>query len=236
MKEKILLIIPAFNEEFIIGKSLEVALECKRLGIVDDFILLNDRSEDHTVEVARKSGAIVKNSFFRRHGKGECFLTALAHCLKKRATILAMMDADITQATPQQIMAMIGELKANPAVKMAVHPVNEGYLSQGEHDTGQKLSGARAIQVGTALRLLLDKDFAKACMGFGLEVTLNWWIPQLYGKNSVVFMPEGRHEPIIMQKHLRRPEVFMRENRDISRAAVIIAQRRQKMARTASRA
>jgi|GEM_PF-4516035 len=62
MKEKTLFIIPAYNEEFVTGKSLELALECKRLGIADEFILLNDRSEDRTAEVAQKRGAEV----FRR--------------------------------------------------------------------------------------------------------------------------------------------------------------------------
>ena len=231
MKDKTLLVIPAYNEEFVMGKSLELALECRRLGIVGDFILLNDHSDDRTVEVAKKRGAEVKNSFFHKHGKGECYLTALAYCLKKRATILAMIDADIMQATPKQIGEMIGELKCNPAAKMAVHPVNEGYISREEHDMGQKLSGARAIWVGIALRLALDKDFVKTCKGFGLEIALNRWISEKYGKESVVFMPEEKCEPLQMWKNLRRPEVFNRQRDDISRAAGTISQRRSRLAR-----
>ena len=229
MKDKTLLIIPAFNEEFVIGKSLELALECKRLGIVDDFILLNDRSEDRTAEVARQHGANVKNSFFSRHGKGECYLTALAHCVRKRATILAMLDADIAQATPQQVREMIDELRCNPKAKMAIHPVNEGYISRDDHDIAQRLSGARAIRVGAALGLLPNKNFITACMCFGLELALNRWISIKYGKEAVVFMPESRYAPLLMHKHLRRPDVFMREMADIQRAVRILPQRRARL-------
>ena len=225
MKEKTLLIIPAYNEEFIMGKSVELALECKRLGIVDDFILINDHSDDRTPEVARLRGAEVKNSFFHRRGKGECFLTALAHCVRRRATILAMLDADILQATPWQVREMIDELRCNPAVKMAVHPVNEGYKSAEEHDISQKLSGARALRVGVAISLLLDKDFCKACRGFGLETALNQWISEKYGKEAVIFMPESAYSPLLMWKNMRRPEVYKCEMHEILRAMEIIKRR-----------
>ncbi|MFA6907671.1 MAG: glycosyltransferase [Candidatus Micrarchaeia archaeon] len=225
MKDKTLLVIPAYNEEFVMGKSLRLALECKRLGIVDDFILLNDRSDDRTAEVASECGADVRNSLFHRHGKGECFLTALAHCIRRRAAILAMLDADIVQATPRQVGDIVGMLVSNPNAKMAVHPVNEGYKSQEEHDISQKLSGARAIRVGAAMHLLLYKDFRKACRGFGLEIALNEWLSAKYGKEAVVFMPESRYSPLLMLKNMRRPDVYRREMHDMLRAMEIIKRR-----------
>jgi len=230
MKDKTLLIIPAFNEEFVMGRAVDLALECKRQRIVDDFIVINDHSDDRTAEVAQLRGAEVKNSFFRKNGKGECYLTALAHCVRRRATILAMLDADIMQASPQQVREMIDELKCNPAAKMAVHPVNEDYVSKDEHDICQRLSGARAIRVNAALGLLFNRNFLRACMGFGLELALNKWLSIKHGKEAVVFMPEGKYAPLQMRKHLRRPDVFRRQMEDIRKATIILSQRRPRFA------
>ena len=90
MKEKLFIIIPAFNEEKTIGKLL---VKLKSAGY-KNIIVIDDCSQDKTGEVAEKVGAVVLRHIINR-GVGGAWRTGFAYALKQDAEIIITMDADL---------------------------------------------------------------------------------------------------------------------------------------------
>jgi glycosyltransferase involved in cell wall biosynthesis len=87
MKKRVLIVIPAFNEE----QSVEiVALNCKRYG---DVLVVDDGSTDRTAELAKNAGTIVVSN---KENLGYEFSlnTGHAYALAKDYEIMVTMDAD----------------------------------------------------------------------------------------------------------------------------------------------
>lgn len=99
-KDKVSVIIPAYNEEETVGSVVEVT---KKLSYVDEVIVVDDGSKDKTVEEAEKAGARVI-SHETNQGKGSAIKTGV-----KNATgdILAFIDADISNLNTKKIDLMI---------------------------------------------------------------------------------------------------------------------------------
>jgi glycosyltransferase involved in cell wall biosynthesis len=100
--KKIAVVMPAYNAEFTLRRTFE---EIPR-EIVDDVILVDDASQDRTVEVARELGihyvVHAKNLGYGGNQK-TCYQEALA----RGADIVIMMHPDY-QYTPKLIPAMAG--------------------------------------------------------------------------------------------------------------------------------
>ena len=81
---KIIIIIPALNEEGKIGNTVRKAKEkCER---VDEILVINDGSTDKTKEEAEKYGAHVI-SFETNKGLGSAFKTAFKYAQEKNYDI-----------------------------------------------------------------------------------------------------------------------------------------------------
>ncbi|RKS55117.1 glycosyl transferase family 2 [Gillisia mitskevichiae] len=89
MSEKIIVIIPAFNEEASIGKVIQEIPE-----IVSEIIVVSNNSTDSTAEVAKNAGATVL--FEANKGYGYACLKGLDYISKKseKPEIIVFLDGD----------------------------------------------------------------------------------------------------------------------------------------------
>lgn len=106
MDKIIKVIIPAYNEEASIGKVVQEIPD-----YVSEVIVVNNNSDDHTPEVAKKAGAIVL--FEKRKGYGYACLKGIEH-LKNTAPkpdIVVFIDGDYSDypAEMDEIIAPILE-------------------------------------------------------------------------------------------------------------------------------
>lgn len=106
--KKIVVVMPAYNA----GKTLEITYNEIPFDIVDDVVLVDDRSKDDTIEVARKLGIqhIIAHDKNKGYGGNQksCYDKALA----LGADIVIMLHPDY-QYTPKLIPAMSSIIAQN---------------------------------------------------------------------------------------------------------------------------
>lgn len=100
--EKIIVVLPAYNAE----KTLKKTYDDIPKDIVDEVLLTDDHSSDHTVEMARQLGISVYVHEENR-GYGANQKTCYQEALKKGADIVIMLHPDY-QYPPKLITAMAG--------------------------------------------------------------------------------------------------------------------------------
>jgi len=88
LKEVTVALIPAFNEERFIG-SLVLSVR----GYVDHVVVVDDGSQDRTVEIARMAGATVVQHQVNL-GKAAAVNTGFQYVRRLRPTVLVMLDGD----------------------------------------------------------------------------------------------------------------------------------------------
>jgi len=86
---KIFIVIPAYNEEKVIGR---VVFDIKKEGF-KNIIVVDDGSEDKTADVAKKEGAKVLRHILNL-GQGAAIETGLQYCRKIDADVVVTFDAD----------------------------------------------------------------------------------------------------------------------------------------------
>jgi glycosyltransferase involved in cell wall biosynthesis len=99
---KVVVIIPAKDEQATIGEVL------KRMPDFCSMIVVDDGSVDHTVEIAKSFGAKVI-SHKKSQGVGVAFKTGLLFALEEKADIIVNMDAD-GQMPPEYIPNLIAPI------------------------------------------------------------------------------------------------------------------------------
>lgn len=105
----LLIAIPAYNEEFFLGKVIK-SIPQKIKGIKKiDTVVIDDGSEDKTKEVAEKSGAMVVRHLINR-GLGGALATAFALAKKNDYDLLITLDAD-GQHQPKDISLFVNSIK-----------------------------------------------------------------------------------------------------------------------------
>ena len=110
---KVVITIPAFNEEPTIGPVLDeihAAMRGKKYKY--KVLVLNDGSTDRTVEIAKKHKAIVVSNK-RNRGLAYTFAREMEECLKLKADVIVHTDAD-------------GQYKAENIPKL-IKKIEEGY-------------------------------------------------------------------------------------------------------------
>ncbi len=106
--KKICVIIPAFNEEVLIGNVLDTLP-----NFIDIIIVVDDGSTDGTVDIAKSKGATVI-SHGKNEGVGAAFQTGLKKTMELGADIMVNIDAD-GQFNPKDIDKLIKPIIDNEA-------------------------------------------------------------------------------------------------------------------------
>lgn len=107
MSKKIIVIIPAFNEEAAIGKVIQEIPE-----IVSEIIVVSNNSTDRTVEVAKNAGATVL--FEARKGYGYACLKGMEYIAEKllNPDILVFLDGDYSDY-PAELTQIVAPIISN---------------------------------------------------------------------------------------------------------------------------
>ncbi len=107
---KIVVTIPAYNEEKTIGKVIEDIMRVMHSNKYNfEIIVVDDGSKDKTAEIAKNSGAKVY-SHPKNYGLAEAFRTEIEKCLEHKADIIVHTDAD-GQYLASDIPKLINEIK-----------------------------------------------------------------------------------------------------------------------------
>lgn len=110
---KLLVLVPAFNEEKSLGKVLgKIPQKIKGVDQVD-VLVVNDGSTDQTAAIARQNGAKVV-THPKNRGLGAAFKTGIDEALKMGADIIVNIDAD-GQFNPKDIPLLIAPILSGQA-------------------------------------------------------------------------------------------------------------------------
>mgnify|MGYP001010082298 FL=1 len=146
-KQRIAVVIPAFNEEETIAEVVQCYLPLKKEGILDRIIVIDNDSTDATFNIASKAGAEVFRSgeihpelgAFR--GKGEALWKSLF--VLNNIDIVAFLDADIKNPTEDMVLGTIGPLVLRRDIQLV-----KGYFNRGgPEDKNLKSGGGRVTEI-----------------------------------------------------------------------------------------
>ncbi|HXV38591.1 MAG TPA: glycosyltransferase family 2 protein [Nitrosopumilaceae archaeon] len=103
---KLVVLIPAFNEESNIGKAV-LGIPRKIMGVDKvEVLVVDDGSRDKTAELAFNAGADKVVSHKRNKGVGAAFMTGIRNAISMNADVVVTVDAD-SQFDPNQIPELI---------------------------------------------------------------------------------------------------------------------------------
>ena len=125
--------IPARNEEATIGTIVRVIgehLASAEVPLVDEVLVVDDRSTDDTAAIARTEGARVVDvggvlpAAGPGSGKGNVLWKSVAAC---RGDLIVWIDADLTSFTPRCVTGLLGPMLTDPDIAMV-----KGYYERPE--------------------------------------------------------------------------------------------------------
>ncbi len=164
-RDSVSAIIPAYNEADRICRVLNVLHQVECLS---EIIVVDDGSEDATMEVSQQEAGVDQRIRVLRHptnlGKGQAIFTGWG---ATRATNLLMLDADLMGLNPQHVLDLIQPV-LNEQADMTIGQFRGG---DWKTDISQMvtpwLSGQRCLRA-ELLRLLPTE----AAAGYGIETAL----------------------------------------------------------------
>ena len=107
---KIIVTVPAYNEQDTIGKVVDEIKEVMESNSYSYAVLVvDDGSKDGTAEIAKEHGAAVF-SHPKNYGLAETFRTEVKKCLEMGADIIVHIDAD-TQYKAAEIPKLVKEIE-----------------------------------------------------------------------------------------------------------------------------
>ncbi|NPV93378.1 MAG: glucosyl-3-phosphoglycerate synthase [Firmicutes bacterium] len=147
LEKKIAVVLPSLNEEATVGNVIKTALEVKKVGLIDEVILIDSASTDKTVEIAKSFGIPV---FLHREvrpelgtyrGKGEAMYKS---SFVTDADIIAWVDTDIASITPSFFYGLLGPMLTNPEIRFS-----KGYFDRPVRveASGLELGGGRVTEI-----------------------------------------------------------------------------------------
>lgn len=116
------LVLPALNEEATVGnviRSIKRPL-MEEVPLIDELVLIDSRSTDRTVDIARSMGVPVfvhqdmLPRYGQRRGKGEALWKSL---YVTHGDLIVWIDTDIVNIHPRFVYGLIGPLLLNPDVQ-----------------------------------------------------------------------------------------------------------------------
>ena len=90
---KLVILVPAYNEETIIGTTLKTLPDCVEGFTEVEILVVDDGSTDRTVEIAREEGARVL-PLGRHVGLAQTFARGLLEAVSLGADCIGNFDAD----------------------------------------------------------------------------------------------------------------------------------------------
>jgi glycosyltransferase involved in cell wall biosynthesis len=144
IKQGLLVIIPAYNEEVSVAQVIERIRTCLPLA---DVLVINDGSQDRTAEVACQAGAKVINLPYNM-GYGAALQTGYKYARENSYHLLAQIDAD-GQHDPVYILDMLDLIQRDMAdvVIGSRFLVDNGYRAPFAKRMGMILFGTIASRV-----------------------------------------------------------------------------------------
>jgi len=161
MKNRVCVIIPAYNEEKTIQDVLRVV---QSSDLVQEIIVVSDGSTDATVARARETGVTVFERK-RQHGKGQAFLFGLT---KTDADVLLFLDADLLGLTCEHIEQLVSPVLSGARV-MNVGIRNRGTINLWLARHLPLVSGERALR-----REVIEAIAPEFLHGLMVETALNY--------------------------------------------------------------
>lgn len=161
MKKTIAVIVPAFNEEKTIRRTIHVL---QHVDILDEIIVVNDGSSDRTAEVVAEELGVTLVNLSENRGKGGAVRAGLD---RTQADIIMLLDADLVGLRKQHIVDLVKPVLMDKA-KATMGVFTEGRtMTDLAQLVAPKLSGQRAI----LRELLASADIEDT--RFGVEVAIN---------------------------------------------------------------
>ncbi|MEW6295269.1 MAG: glycosyltransferase [Candidatus Diapherotrites archaeon] len=218
--EKITVIVPAWNEEKLIGRVLNPLKSWQKqdparreVVLIDE---IDDGSKDRTREIAGRTGVKVIHSdpIKGKHlGKGQAFLAGAIHAKQNNSSILVTLDADIIRLKPIQVTRLALELKERK-VNMLTALQNEGMQFYIRESSEQ-----RAFRIQALEPLFRRKaKWIEAVKGFGLEEALNKLIREK-GYSNLMFNTEKpyRKDPLKQARERFRAQAILEQRGKLAR-------------------
>ncbi|WAM32367.1 glycosyltransferase family 2 protein [Caldicellulosiruptor naganoensis] len=185
MKDKVVCLIPAYNEEERVGAVIDVVKSSK---LIDEIYVIDDGSWDKTSEVAEKKGAHVLR-LFQNMGKAFAIFYGVENT---QSDIVLMLDADLINLKVKDVENLLLPVLEDRA-DMTVGVFSEGRFST---DLAQKispfLSGQRAIKRWVFDKILESKKDIKD-LGYAIEIILTEYAKKLKLRVETVPLPQVSH-------------------------------------------
>jgi len=112
-KVKVLIVIPAYNEASVIGRTVKDAKKVfADQPYATKIVVINDKSQDDTAKKARKAGAIVISHIINQ-GVGGATSTGLSYARKDNADYVITIDADGQHDTKDALACLKQSISTN---------------------------------------------------------------------------------------------------------------------------
>lgn len=221
---KLIIQIPCYNE----AETLEIALNDlpKHIDGIDkiEYLIINDGSQDNTVEVARKWGVHYVVNFKQNKGLARGFMAGLDACLKQGADIIVNTDAD-NQYNGNDIEKLVRPILDNQAdIVIGERPVDDT-----EHWSWKK---KKFQHLGSwVVRVASHSDIPDAPSGFraySREAALRMNVVNEYTYTLETIIQAGRDKiamtsvPIRTNGELRKSRLFSSMWAYMKRSASVI--------------